>query len=116
MISTYEGALLAEHPTEGKDDQILGSVVVYTGGGPEEVRQMIEKDIYATSGVWDLEKVQIYPVCWYPAFEKRFSVNEMIAVCGCCSTATPVDSLLFRNPLSSMTALSELSFCNCIAE
>ena len=40
-----------------------GSVVVYTGEDEAEVRKIIEKDIYATSGVWDLEKVQILPVC-----------------------------------------------------
>lgn len=75
MLSTHEGALLAEHPTEGKDEQILGSIVVYTGEGPEKVRKMIGEDIYATSGVWDLEKLQIYPVCWYPVFE-RHPANE----------------------------------------
>jgi hypothetical protein len=27
----------------------------------EEVLAEIKKDIYATTGVWDLEKIQIYP-------------------------------------------------------
>ncbi|CAI7662333.1 unnamed protein product [Penicillium manginii] len=56
------GAIFAEHPQEGKDPQFLGSVVVYTGESIEDVRQIIKNDIYATSGVWDIEKVQIYPV------------------------------------------------------
>ncbi|KAJ5904679.1 uncharacterized protein N7473_001595 [Penicillium subrubescens] len=55
------GAIFAEHPQEGKDAQFLGSVVVYTGENVEKVRELINSDIYAKSGVWDLEKVQIYP-------------------------------------------------------
>lgn len=39
--------------------------MVYTGESAEDVRQIIKNDIYATSGVWDIEKVQIYPVSWY---------------------------------------------------
>ncbi|OQE27288.1 hypothetical protein PENSTE_c004G00122 [Penicillium steckii] len=56
------GAIFKEHPQEGKDSQFLGSLVVYTGENVGEVRKIIENDIYATSGVWDLEKVQIYPL------------------------------------------------------
>lgn len=43
----------------------MGSVVVYKAENVEEVREIINKDIYATSGVWDLEKVQIIPVSHY---------------------------------------------------
>ncbi|KAJ6072903.1 hypothetical protein N7467_010988 [Penicillium canescens] len=62
-LGRYTGAIFAEHPQEGKDAQFLGSVVVYTGGNAAEVREIINNDIYAKSGVWDLEKVQIYPCC-----------------------------------------------------
>ena len=47
---------------EAADAKIKGSMVVYTAENEEEVRGIIEKDVYATSGVWDLEKVQIWPV------------------------------------------------------
>ena len=56
------GAIFSEHPQEGKDAQFLGSVVVYTGESTEAVRSIIENDVYATSGVWDLAKAQIIPV------------------------------------------------------
>ncbi|KAJ5766163.1 uncharacterized protein N7511_003779 [Penicillium nucicola] len=56
------GAIFEEHPQQGKDSQFLGSVVVYTGENIEEVRELINNDIYARSGVWDLERVQIYPI------------------------------------------------------
>ncbi|KAJ6013092.1 hypothetical protein N7522_003447 [Penicillium canescens] len=61
FIGRSIGAVFAEHPQEGKKAQFLGSVVVYTGENAEEVREIISNDIYASSGVWDLEKVQIYP-------------------------------------------------------
>lgn len=62
FIGRSIGAIFAEHPQEGEKAQFLGSVVVYTGENAEEVREIISNDIYASSGVWDLEKVQIYPV------------------------------------------------------
>jgi hypothetical protein len=37
-------------------------VVVYSGDSAEEVRAIPEKDVYATSGVWDLSKAQNFPV------------------------------------------------------
>ncbi|KAE8401806.1 hypothetical protein BDV37DRAFT_285356 [Aspergillus pseudonomiae] len=55
------GAILESHSTENSDIQIRGSMVVYTGESAEEVRAVIEKDVYVTSGVWDLEKMQIWP-------------------------------------------------------
>lgn len=50
------------HPDGKSDASFKGSVVVYTGESPEAVRSIIENDVYATSGVWDLEKAQIIPV------------------------------------------------------
>ncbi|KAJ5662715.1 hypothetical protein N7462_011641 [Penicillium macrosclerotiorum] len=55
------GAIFKEHPEGGKEAQFKGSVIVYTGKDAEEVRDIISKDIYATSGVWDLKKIQIFP-------------------------------------------------------
>ncbi|OQE46371.1 hypothetical protein PENCOP_c001G01430 [Penicillium coprophilum] len=55
------GAIFEEHPEEGKDALFKGSVIVYSAKNAEEVRAILEKDIYATSGVWDLSKAQILP-------------------------------------------------------
>ncbi|KAJ5959540.1 uncharacterized protein N7479_006690 [Penicillium vulpinum] len=55
------GAIFEKHPEECKDALCKGSMVVYSANDVEEVRTIIEKDIYATSGVWDLSKVQIFP-------------------------------------------------------
>ncbi|EQB48108.1 hypothetical protein CGLO_12684 [Colletotrichum gloeosporioides Cg-14] len=56
------GALFEKHPTEDATEACFwGSVVVYTAESPEDVKAIIENDVYATSGVWDLERVQIIP-------------------------------------------------------
>ncbi|CAI7644340.1 unnamed protein product [Penicillium glandicola] len=55
------GAIFEKHPEEGKDALFRGSVIVYSGDSAEEVRAILEEDIYATSGVWDLSKAQIFP-------------------------------------------------------
>ncbi|ODM18677.1 hypothetical protein SI65_05294 [Aspergillus cristatus] len=55
------GAMLEKHPAEGEDALFKGSMIVYTGESVEDVREAINGDIYAKSGVWDLEKVQIIP-------------------------------------------------------
>ncbi|CAG9983134.1 unnamed protein product [Clonostachys byssicola] len=55
------GAIFEKHPVEGEPALFKGSVVVYAAQNEAEVRKIIENDIYATSGVWDLEKSQIIP-------------------------------------------------------
>ncbi|KAK8024221.1 hypothetical protein PG993_012287 [Apiospora rasikravindrae] len=58
------GAALGSVP-QGDDPtkwDFAGSTVVMVAESVEEVRALLEKDIYTTSGVWDMEKVQIWPV------------------------------------------------------
>ncbi|RKK81793.1 hypothetical protein BFJ71_g15460 [Fusarium oxysporum] len=55
------GAIFEKHPVEGEPAMFRGSVVVYAAESEAEVRKIIENDIYATSGVWDVEKSQIIP-------------------------------------------------------
>ncbi|KAE9576894.1 hypothetical protein CGMCC3_g7074 [Colletotrichum fructicola] len=56
------GAMLERHPKEDATEACFrGSVVVYTAESPEDVKAIIENDVYATSGVWDLERMQIIP-------------------------------------------------------
>ncbi|RSL92572.1 hypothetical protein CEP52_013738 [Fusarium oligoseptatum] len=55
------GAIFEKHPVDGEPALFKGSVVVYSAESIDEVRTIIEDDVYATSGVWDLEKVQILP-------------------------------------------------------
>lgn len=59
---TFAGALFEKHPEEGQDPQFKGSMIVCPGENVEEALEIIKNDIYATTGVWDVEKAQIYPV------------------------------------------------------
>ncbi|KAI8724104.1 YCII domain-containing protein [Fusarium sp. LHS14.1] len=55
------GAIFEKHPVDGEPALFKGSVVIYSAESIDEVRTIIENDVYATSGVWDLEKAQILP-------------------------------------------------------
>ncbi|KAF6829112.1 YCII-related domain protein [Colletotrichum plurivorum] len=55
------GAMFEEHPAEGKQTVFKGSMIIYTVKDAEEAWELIKNDIYAKSGVWDLEKAQVIP-------------------------------------------------------
>ncbi|KAF4334791.1 hypothetical protein FBEOM_11378 [Fusarium beomiforme] len=57
------GAILNSVPKDDSVDSLdfAGSTLVCIAESVEEVRDQLSKDIYATSGVWDMDKVQIYP-------------------------------------------------------
>ncbi|EEH37383.1 hypothetical protein PAAG_07664 [Paracoccidioides lutzii Pb01] len=55
------GALLEYHPEEGQTPPMKGSVLIVVSESPEAVREQLSKDIYATSGVWDIDNMQITP-------------------------------------------------------
>lgn len=61
----HVGAMVERHPEEGEGVPFKGSMMIYTGESIEDVRETLMKDIYAKSGVWDLEKAQIIPVCLF---------------------------------------------------
>ncbi|KAI0913854.1 hypothetical protein F4824DRAFT_502887 [Ustulina deusta] len=57
------GAILNEKP-ESEDAtkfSFYGSTLVCVASSREEVLELLSKDIYTTSGVWDLDNVQIWP-------------------------------------------------------
>lgn len=54
--------MLNHHPAEGETPSYKGSMMLVMGENEAEVRELLAKDIYATSGVWDLENAQIIPV------------------------------------------------------
>ncbi|OGM39386.1 hypothetical protein ABOM_011807 [Aspergillus bombycis] len=82
-ITIRYGAILESHAAAHNDVQIKGSMVVYTGESAEEVLSLIQKDVYATSGVWDLEKVQIWP----RSLEGIGVDVGCYLVCSCCEAA-----------------------------
>ena len=60
LTSTKQGAILNSVP---KDDDpasldMAGSTVVIVAESKEEIVDVLKKDIYATSGVWDVDSVR----------------------------------------------------------
>ncbi|KAH9995508.1 hypothetical protein BJV77DRAFT_990680, partial [Russula vinacea] len=61
-IVKFGGALLAPELTDENDrNKITGSLAFYEAESIEEVRKVVESDIYYTSGVWDKENISISP-------------------------------------------------------
>ncbi|KAJ5143999.1 uncharacterized protein N7515_002786 [Penicillium bovifimosum] len=55
------GAMFDSHPAEGETPSFKGSMMLAVAESEAEVRELLEKDIYSTSGVWDLGNAQIIP-------------------------------------------------------
>lgn len=55
--------MLASHPAEGEVPSFKGSMLLAVAENEAAVRAILENDIYARSGVWDMEKAQVIPVC-----------------------------------------------------
>ncbi|TKA79882.1 hypothetical protein B0A55_03661 [Friedmanniomyces simplex] len=55
------GASLDEPVKEGEGPKINGSVMMAVAESKDEVLEKIKADVYYTSGVWDVEKIQIFP-------------------------------------------------------
>lgn len=55
------GAYLEEPPKEGETPKMKGSVMIMVANSQEEVLKRLRSDIYTSSGVWDIDKVQIFP-------------------------------------------------------
>ncbi|KAJ7150939.1 hypothetical protein C8R43DRAFT_887241 [Mycena crocata] len=55
------GALLTPESLLSDDKKMIGSTFIFEADNIEEVKQIIENDIYYTSGVWDPERIVILP-------------------------------------------------------
>ncbi|TPX12332.1 uncharacterized protein E0L32_006979 [Thyridium curvatum] len=68
---TMGGATLAKPSVEGQQKEFNGSCIVAHAASKEEVLEEVRKDIYATSGVWNLDKIIIHPLA--TAFRKELA-------------------------------------------
>lgn len=57
--------MMEAHPAEGEIPSFKGSMMLAVAESEAAVRELLEKDIYTTSGVWDLANAQIIPVRTY---------------------------------------------------
>ena len=53
------GATFDEHPKEGETPKMNGSMLIVMAESEQEIRDTLSKDIYATSGVWDVANVSL---------------------------------------------------------
>lgn len=54
--------MLNSHPAEGESPSFKGSMMMAVAENEAEVRELLSKDIYTVSGVWDMKNAQIIPV------------------------------------------------------
>jgi len=54
------GAMLSRQPKEGEQPDMLGSVMIVKADSEEEVKEMLENDIYAKGGAWDVQNANIW--------------------------------------------------------
>lgn len=88
------GAMLESHPEEGQTPPMKGSMLIVVAESPEAIREQLSKDIYATSGVWDIDNVSLTNLFPEPfAFVVHFF------------------ALLFLFPMSCAVCLHDLLFC-----
>ncbi|KAH8805176.1 hypothetical protein F5884DRAFT_798609 [Xylogone sp. PMI_703] len=56
----WGGPIFKEHVSDGTRP-FIGSVLVVQGESVADVMGKIKKDIYVKEGIWDLEKMRIFP-------------------------------------------------------
>lgn len=70
-VVSLGGPTLASHPVEGEAPNINGSGLLVRGNSIEEIRAILEKDVYATNGVWDMTKVSLHGHSFTSPFLRR---------------------------------------------
>ncbi|CAI7599572.1 unnamed protein product [Penicillium discolor] len=55
------GAMLNAHPADGETPSFKGSMMLAVAENEAQVLELLNKDIYVSSGVWDMENAQIIP-------------------------------------------------------
>lgn len=61
--------MLEHHPKEGETPPMKGSFLIVQAESVEAVREILEKDVYATSGVWDVENVGFFQSSFSPVLK-----------------------------------------------
>ncbi|CAK7201042.1 hypothetical protein SEUCBS139899_003743 [Sporothrix eucalyptigena] len=60
-VITFAGGILANATTDGDNKEM--TVTLFTVSVPTlaEARQILERDVYTTEGIWDATKAEIFP-------------------------------------------------------
>jgi uncharacterized protein len=54
------GATLAKPVQEGESPEMTGSFMIIKADSEEQVRKMLESDVYVSGGAWDVENMKIW--------------------------------------------------------
>ena len=57
----FGGAYMSSPPVEGQTPPMIGSALIIVASTKDEVVERLKSDIYCKSGVWDVDKAQIWP-------------------------------------------------------
>lgn len=57
----FGGAMLSKHGAQGETPDMTGSAMLIKAESEEATREWLANDVYAKSGVWNLNEVKIYP-------------------------------------------------------
>ena len=55
------GAYMSSTPKDNEILSMIGSAMIALANTKEEILDVLNRDVYAQEGVWDLERVQIWP-------------------------------------------------------
>ncbi|KAF4341698.1 Fusaric acid biosynthesis 2 [Fusarium beomiforme] len=55
------GSTLAHHSAEGQPIAENGTVMIMKAESEEEIKEIVRSDIFTIEGVWDFEKMTIWP-------------------------------------------------------
>ena len=93
LLTSELGALLEEVPEEGGPLKINGSTLVCVAASKEEIIEILKKDIYSESGVWDFSKVRDFEVPEKCSLTSEIDPNLSFQVC----FQKPVDFRIIRS-------------------
>lgn len=115
--------MLDKHPAEGESMSFQGSMMMVLAETKEEAEALLRNDIYTKSGVWDMDKAQIIPVCVYsllllpspfgrPIHHAYLFTDMWAAIVQVCRSVGIVD-LLFRSChiSHSMVYMNDSVYC-----
>jgi uncharacterized protein len=54
------GAMLSKQPAAGETPDMMGSVMIVKADSEEEVKKLLENDVYTKGGAWDVKNAKIW--------------------------------------------------------
>lgn len=102
------GATLSSQSAPGETPTPTGSALIVVAEDETQARELLKNDIFARSGVWDVEKAQVIPVCFLSDILIFYQKNEshQLGVSGCAdivyySLGAHLGSVIGHYPLES---------------